>query len=320
MRLQAIRSVLCLALFFVPAHHAVVAQEESEEPPKLLGRCTVEQLGQEPFVEWFRSGYDEYEPNPAVLRALRSVDRQGAVVTVFFGTWCGDSRREVPRMLKVFDEMGLPRDAVDLVAVDSGDDMHKRSPGGEERGLEIYRVPSLVVRRGATEVARLVEFPVLSLERDLLAMLSGAPYEPNYRSYPVIRRWLAEGLLHDGNVSARGLANEVRPLVATEGELAAAATILLERGDTREAIKLAEVNCALHRESASCFARLAEARLRAGDADAAREAAQNALRLNTSPDHVEKLVDLLERTGPHAAAGGRSPEHVQPLLPSGAAR
>jgi hypothetical protein len=219
-------------------------------------------------------------------------------MTLFFGSWCGDSRREVPRLVKVLDEMGFPKDQVELIGVDAVEGREKRSPGGEEQGLEIYRVPTLVVRREGKEIARLVEFPVLSLERDLLAMLSGAPFEPNYRSYPVIRRWLESGLLGDENVSPWGLANDVRHLVLGEGELAAAAYVLLDRGEVREAVKLMEVNCALFRESSRCHARLAEGRLRAGDAEAAREAAERALRLNTSPDRVEELVALLGRCKP----------------------
>src|SRR5262245_21048620 len=292
MRPRGIRSTLLLCLLVAPGSLFAAEGKTTEEEPKLLGRCTAEQLDAPPFAAWFHEGYEAYEPNPGILLELREADRQGVRLTLFFGTWCGDSRYQVPRILKLLDAMGFPREAVELVAVDSGEGQHKRSPGGEERGLEIYRVPTLVVRRGATEVGRLVEFPVLSLERDLLAILSGAPYEPSYRSYPVVRLWLDSGLLGDENVSAWGLAGELRPLVATEGELAAAAAVLLDRGQIRESIKLLRVNCALYRESAHAFARLAEAQLEADDAEGAREAAETALRLNTSPDRVEELLAL----------------------------
>ena len=56
----------------------------------------------------------------------------------------------------------------------------------------------------------MVEHPVLSLERDLSAILQGGLYRPDYASYPIIRRWLREGLLSDENVSARGLAGQLR--------------------------------------------------------------------------------------------------------------
>ena len=269
---------------------------EEPEPPKLVGRCIVEQLDEEPFSEWFRSGYEEYTPNAEVLDALRSVETGDVHVSVFFGTWCGDSRREVPWWLKLFDAMDIPNERVELVAVDNSDETHKRSPDGEERGLEIYRVPTLIVRRGGAEVARVVEYPVLSIERDLLAILGGRPYEPNYASYPVIRRWLRDGLLGDPNVSPRGLAGEIRHVVSGEGEVTAAARVLLSRGDTAQAVKLFQVNCALHRDSSSCQTRLADALLETGDHEQARKAAERALRLNDDPDRVEFLVRLIERS------------------------
>jgi hypothetical protein len=291
---------LALGLALLPRPAAAADTDPAVEPPKLLGRSTVEQMEAPPFDEWFRPGYAEYVPNPAVLRSLAEADRRDVTLELFFGTWCGDSRREVPRIVKLLDEIGFPRDGLVLVGVDAGEGRHKRSPDGEERGREIYRVPTLIVRRGAGEIARMVEFPVLSLERDLLAILAGAPPEPSYRTYPLIRRWREAGLLGDANVSAWGLASEVRSIVSSEGEIGAAARVLLDRGEIPEAVKLLEVNCALFRESARCQARLAEGRLAGGNAEGAREAAERALRLNTVPEEVPELVALLGRCRPGA--------------------
>ncbi len=289
--------IVALVLLSVARPLVAVEQAPAVEPPKLLGKCTVQQIEEPPFAEWFHQAYVAYRPQPAVLQALRDVDRQDVTLALFFGTWCGDSRYQVPRLVKLLDEMGFPRERIELIGVDAVEGQQKRSPGGEEAGLEIYRVPTLIVRRAGKEVARLVEFPVLSLERDVLAILSGTPPEPNYRSYPVVRRWRESGLLGDENVSAGGLAGEVRGLVSGEGELGAAAEVLLDRGEVAEAVKLFEVNCALFRDSARCQARLAEGRLRVGNVEAAREAAERALRLNTSPDRVADLVALLSRCG-----------------------
>jgi len=82
-----------------------------EHPPELLGQCSAEQLDAEPYSEWARAGYDDYFPNPAVLKALSEIDTAGTTFKVFFGTWCGDSRREVPRMLKLLESRRVvPRD------------------------------------------------------------------------------------------------------------------------------------------------------------------------------------------------------------------
>jgi len=110
-------------------------------------------------------------------------------------------------------------------------------------------------------------------------------------------RWLREGLLADANVSPHGLAAEVRQTIEGEGELGAAARVLLTRGDTAEAVKLLQVNCVLYRESPGCYTRLAEALLRAGDRKRAGEAAATALRLGPDADGVKQLVELLGQTG-----------------------
>jgi thiol-disulfide isomerase/thioredoxin len=288
-----------LALTLLPLFSttAPAALAEEQEPPKLLGPCTVEQLEQPPYGEWFRKGYDDYAPNPDVVARLRSADTSGLRVEVFFGTWCGDSRRELPHLVKLLDTLGFPRERLALIGVDSTDELHKRSPGGEQRDLEIYRVPTFVVEREKSrEVARIVEYPVVSLERDLLAIVEGRAYEPSYASYPVVRRWLGDGLLADPNVSARGLADEVRHVVSGEGELGAAARVMLHRGQTREAVKLLEINCALFRESPRSFTALAEALVRAGEPERAGEAAERALALGPDRDAAESLAAVIRKT------------------------
>jgi len=285
------RILLCCAVLVT-----IPAWAHDEPTAELLGRCTADQLEREPYADWFREGYDGYEPNRAILESLRRLGHEGVELTLFFGTWCGDSRREVPRMLKLLDEIDFSSERLRLIAVDNGEDALKRSPGGEEQGLEIWRVPTLVVVRRGREVSRIVEHPVLSLERDLLAILRGEDYRPSYRAYPVVRRWLAEGLLADDNVSPSGLAGEVRALVANEWELRAVARVLLSRGDVDEAVKLFETNRALYRRSSRCHADLAGALIRAGDPDEARRAAERAIRLNTEPEETESLIELLGRT------------------------
>jgi thiol-disulfide isomerase/thioredoxin len=267
---------------------------EEEADPKLLGRCTAEQLGEEPFSEWFEGGYTDYAPNPEVVASLREVSGEGVELTIFFGSWCDDSQREVPRLLKVLDALGFPEARRTLVAVDHVDEAYKISPSGEEKGMEIYRMPTIVVSRDSREVARIVEHPVLSLERDLLAILSGEPYEPNYTSYPTVRRWLRDGLLSDANVSPSGLATQVRHEVRSESELTAAGRVLQSRGETREAVMLYRVNCVLYPESSRAFARLSAGLRELGEVEEARETAEQALRLNDDPGRVGELLELIE--------------------------
>lgn len=301
-----LRVVVLALLFWLPFTWPARAEETA--PPKLLGRCTIADLRQPPYAEWLDAGYAAYTPDPEVLAALRKTGWDGVELTLVLGTWCGDSRREVPRLLKLLDTSGFPPSRLRMIAVDNTEALHKRSPGGEEARLEIYRVPTLVVSRGGREVSRLVEYPVLSLERDLLAILEGGAYQPAYGSYPLVRRWLHEGLLADPNVSAAGLADQLRARVASEAELYAAARVLASRGDLAEATKLMEVNCAVFRDSAKCHAHLADFQLRSGQTQRARASVLRALERNTDPAEIEALVELVDRTAMATSAPAGSAE------------
>lgn len=289
------RSAIVLTLLLIWPFLALAQSPQGEQAPnKLLGQCAVEDLRTEPFAEWFEAGYDGYTPSLEITEALKSTDFEGLQVDIFFGTWCGDSRRDVPRFLKVLDAMGLPEESRRLIAVDNAEGKTKRSPDGEDVGMEIYRVPTMIVRRDGQEVARIVEHAVLSLERDLLEVLSG-DYEPSYPSYPVVRRWLAEGLLADANVNPDGLALEVQGLVASGSDLRAVGTVLMARGQVAEAVKLLEVNRSIFWEEAASHAHLARAQLELGDTEGARTSVLRALARNQDPEAIEGLVTIAER-------------------------
>lgn len=104
-----------------------------------------------------------------VARALASVE-PGAEVTVFLGTWCGDSGREVPRFWRALDESGgtLPFQ-VRYIAVDES----KKQPAEAVTGSDIRYVPTFIVHRGGREVGRIVEESPNGIEKDLLALLTG---------------------------------------------------------------------------------------------------------------------------------------------------
>ena len=143
----------------------------SKEPTKdealLVGDITREQI-EEAMPEWAMAE-SESSPDPEACRALASVER-GADVTVFLGTWCGDSRREVPRLWKALDLAGP---AVPFEIHYIGVDQDKKEPGGRQAADGVRYVPTLIVRRNGQEVGRIVEQSPGGVEKDLLALLTG---------------------------------------------------------------------------------------------------------------------------------------------------
>lgn len=110
----------------------------------LLGKSTRERLQQAPYDSWFNTTYNDYLIDSATANQLKSM-LKGKRFQIFMGTWCGDSRREVPRIYKLLDYCGIPASQIELINVDYHDSAYKQSPTHEERGLQIHRVPDLLV-------------------------------------------------------------------------------------------------------------------------------------------------------------------------------
>ena len=118
--------------------------------------------------DW-RQRAERYEPEPTALAELARVE-QPVTLEVTFGTWCSDSRREVPALLRTLEAADNARLALDLVAVTR----HFAEPVGWAQQRGITNVPTVRVLVGGREIGRFVESPVgSSIEEDLAAILAG---------------------------------------------------------------------------------------------------------------------------------------------------
>ena len=92
------------------------------------------------------------------------------------GTWCGDSKRETPRLYKILDAVNFNYDNFTLITVSP----QKITPSGFEKGFNIIRVPTIIFYKKGKEMGRFVEFAQESLEKDMLAIVSGTGYKHSY--------------------------------------------------------------------------------------------------------------------------------------------
>ena len=104
-----------------------------------------------------------------VINHLSNIDIEGLTIKVVMGTWCPDSRREVPRFMKILDAWKFPSGMVTFIGVDNG----KLSPIGEYEKLDIQRVPTFIIYKNNIEAGRIIENPVTSLEQDMVNILRG---------------------------------------------------------------------------------------------------------------------------------------------------
>lgn len=135
----------------------------------LLGDLTLSMLNNTPHSEWFHKGYEEYKPDQEILGELIETGKDDLTITIVLGTWCPDSRREVPRFMKIIDLWGFPRDKIRLIGVD----INKISPLEDYVQLSIERVPTFVFYKNNIEKGRIIEVPVTSLEQDTRDILKG---------------------------------------------------------------------------------------------------------------------------------------------------
>lgn len=109
----------------------------------------------------FSEEYDEYTPSEEELTTIKAL--QGKQVLVFLGTWCHDSKREVPRFLKLLDTAKVQLGSLKLVAV--GYD--KLDPAGLAKQYDLMYTPTIIVSDGEKELSRMIEKPKQSLAVDL---------------------------------------------------------------------------------------------------------------------------------------------------------
>ncbi len=137
--------------------------------PVLVGALDPDQILE---VPGWRARHDEYVPDHEATERLRRALEQGAQlrVVVILGTWCSDSRREVPRLLAVLDEAGSTGGIqLELEGVDRT--MVVQDPAWDETVLPGRRpqaVPTIVVfGPSGQELARVIETAEKPLESTL---------------------------------------------------------------------------------------------------------------------------------------------------------
>jgi tetratricopeptide (TPR) repeat protein len=256
----------------------------------LFGLVTRDSLMKPNHVGWFTRGYENYQPDNAILEKLKKLPLKEYTFEIFFGSWCGDSRRDVPRFIKITDMLGVPAAHVKLIAVGL-DDQYKQAPGGETNNRGIYRVATFVVSKQGKEINRITEHAVHTLEHDLLDILTMNSYVSNYRAYPQINTWLQQGSLRQDNISTRGYAKQIGLQIFTPGELNACAHVLLVQGKIKESVAVYRMNAFLFSDNVDVYDGLAGALSKNGNHEEAIETIEYAITMNDGKNYIKSLLE-----------------------------
>ena len=262
--------------------------------PVLLGKIDQSQLKKIPYSEWFLKGYESYKPKQSVVSSLAKIPKSKLEIQVFIGTWCRDTQRELPRFIKVLEESGFNHNQIKIIALDNKAENYKRSPGEEQDGKSIFRVPTFVIYENGKELNRIVEFPVISLEIDLLKILIKENYISNYSAYQKLQEWLSQGVFIDENTSYRGLSNVLKNEVKSEAELNALGYVLLGKNQKTEAINIFHLNTLLYPYSYNVYDSLGEGYLLNNQKDLALKNYEKALSLYPESKELPKIISDLK--------------------------
>ncbi len=165
--------------------YTMLAQEINQEitienqQPFLVGQIDVKGLNTKPYKNWYHTNHTSYTVDTETTSSFKNELAQYKIL-VFMGTWCGDSKREVPRFIKILEAANFSMNNLKIVAVDRRKEFYKKSPAGEEWGLSIKRVPTFIFYKDGKEVNRIIESPIITLEKDIKAILTDVVYVPNY--------------------------------------------------------------------------------------------------------------------------------------------
>jgi len=83
--------------------------------PMLFGKTTKTGLQQEPFNTWFSKNYDDYQHNEKIVKAIKN-DLKNYTIKAFYGTWCGDSKKELPRFYKLIEAANFSENQLEVYA------------------------------------------------------------------------------------------------------------------------------------------------------------------------------------------------------------
>lgn len=143
-----------------------LATDEKTGKPMLVGVTTREAYRDTSFASWFDSEYQNYTVDSVTVIGLNEIINN-CKVTIVLGTWCGDSQREVPWLLKIFDLLGVKEENYTLINVDR----QKKGIANEAEGLNIMLVPTIIFYKDGAEIGRIIETPSETLEIDIKNIL-----------------------------------------------------------------------------------------------------------------------------------------------------
>ena len=263
------------------------------EMPYLLGKIDKQGLEGENYKSWFTTNYDSYQPNSELINTL-TTELKNYTITLFLGTWCGDSQQEVPKLYKVLEACDFPMEQLTVIAVSRQADMYKQSPQHEEVGLNIHRVPTVIFYKHGDEVNRIIEHPIKTFEEDILNIITVNDYKSNYQIVTAIDNILKKKGIKGLKQKSKKLAKTFESIVSSMFELNTYGRILYSTNRIDEAIAVFRFNTTLFPNEPRTFMSLANTLGISGHKADAIKVLEEALKLHPENNDLKENLEVIK--------------------------
>ena len=167
--------VFCLFCFQACAQ----SKDGQKEPRNITAQYTGEIDNQdmshsEYTSKWYEAVYKSYNTE-AEKEAIKTIKEHinDYDIIAFMGTWCPDSKREVPKLYKILEEVDYDLGKVKMYTLNH----MKKSDEGVEKDWNITNIPTIIFLKDGKEVNRFVEHARQSLAQDIAKIVSGESYK-----------------------------------------------------------------------------------------------------------------------------------------------
>ena len=115
---------------------------------------------------------DRYEPDSTALVYLSNYD-EPIDFKILFGTWCHDSKREVPAFIKTIELANNSNFSVEYIGVN-----REKTDGKEFSKLyNLQYTPTFIIFKSSYEVGRIVEEVIKPIEIELVEILKSGAFK-----------------------------------------------------------------------------------------------------------------------------------------------
>ena len=243
------------------------------------------------FSKWYSESIEAYTPQLTATEWKKNLENTS--VDIYLGTWCGDSKNWVPKFIKLWDELGLNRNQLKFIALYDDEKRYKQGPNGEEKGLNIHRVPTFIFKDKGEEIARIVEYPQNNLETDVAQIALGFPSLPAYKGANYLMNTFDDLGVEGVRENFKEVVNKVYRLQSRSSELNTLGYVYLRCGELEKALSTFYMNTLCYKYNPNVYDSYAEALEEKGNIEYAVKYYQKAIDINPKSENaIERLAEL----------------------------